>query len=189
MVIVIASQMMQQVRMRRRWCGPAGRSGVQRGYAAGERADEWDEHGRTVGYTPGVIRPGVPVRGWFITIEGPEGAGKTTQASALATHLRGTGLDVHVTREPGGTWLGERLREVLLARTDAAAATDPLTDALLFNAARRQLVTEVIRPALDARPDGHLRALRGLDAGLPGLRRRRARWTGSGPSRRPRPTG
>ena len=87
-----------------------------------------------------------PARGWFITIEGPEGAGKTTQADALAEHLEGRGLDVHVTREPGGTWLGERLREVLLARTDPAAPTDPLTDALLFNAARRQLVTEVIRP-------------------------------------------
>lgn len=105
---------------------------------------------QAVGYTPGVIRPGAPVRGWFITIEGPEGAGKTTQAAALAKHLVEAGLDVHVTREPGGTWLGERLREVLLARTDDAAPADPTTDALLFNAARRQLVTEVIRPALDA---------------------------------------
>jgi dTMP kinase len=57
---------------------------------------------------------------------------------------------VHLTREPGGTWLGERLRELLLARTASTARTDPLTDALLFNAARRQLVTEVIVPALDA---------------------------------------
>ncbi|HEV8403068.1 MAG TPA: dTMP kinase [Candidatus Limnocylindrales bacterium] len=114
------------------------------------QADEWGEGGWTVGYTPLVLRPGAPVRGWFITIEGPEGAGKTTQAAALASHLRESGHDVHVTREPGGTWLGERLREVLLARTEAAAATDPLTDALLFNAARRQLVTEVIRPALEA---------------------------------------
>jgi dTMP kinase len=88
-------------------------------------------------------------RGWFITIEGPEGAGKTTQAAALARHLEDRSIDVHVTREPGGTWLGERLREVILARTDASAATDPVTDALLFNAARRQLVTEVIRPALE----------------------------------------
>jgi dTMP kinase len=95
-----------------------------------------------------VSRPGTPIRGWFITIEGPEGAGKTTQAAAIATHLGDLGIDVHVTREPGGTWLGERLRDVLLARTDSAAPTDPLTDALLFNAARRQLVTEVIRPAL-----------------------------------------
>jgi dTMP kinase len=116
----------------------------------------------------------VPVRGWFITIEGPEGAGKTTQASALATHLRGEGIDVNVTREPGGTWLGERLREVLLARTDAAAATDPVTDALLFNAARRQLVTEVIRPALEvgrsvicARYTDSTLAYQGYGAGVP----------------------
>ena len=94
--------------------------------------------------------PGEPIRGWFITIEGPEGAGKTTQAEALARHLGEAGLDVHVTREPGGTWLGERLRDILLARTGSVAPTDPLTDAFLFSAARRQLVTEVIRPALDA---------------------------------------
>ena len=55
-----------------------------------------------------------------------------------------------MTREPGGTWLGERIRDVLLARTDSTAPTDPLADALLFNAARRQLVIEVIRPSLDA---------------------------------------
>jgi dTMP kinase len=69
--------------------------------------------------------------------------------------LEGRGLDVLVTREPGGTWLGERLRDVLLARsatarTGAGAPRDATTDALLFNAARRQLVTEVIRPALEA---------------------------------------
>ena len=104
----------------------------------------------SVGYTRPVIRPGAPARGWFITIEGPEGAGKTTQATALAKHLAEAGIDVHVTREPGGTWLGERIREVLLARTDSVATNDPLTDAFLFNAARRQLVTEVIRPALEA---------------------------------------
>ena len=102
-----------------------------------------------VGYTRIVDRPGAQ-RGWFITIEGPEGSGKTTQAAGLVEHLGRRGLDVHLTREPGGTWLGERIREVLLARTGPAAATDPLTDALLFNAARRQLVTEVIRPALAA---------------------------------------
>jgi dTMP kinase len=95
--------------------------------------------------------PGAPSgRGWFITIEGPDGAGKTTQAEALADHLRRRGLPVLLTREPGGTWLGERIRELLLARTGATASMDPATDAILFNAARRQLVTEVIRPALDA---------------------------------------
>lgn len=89
-------------------------------------------------------------RGVFITIDGPEGGGKTTQAKRLAASLADRLPRVHLTREPGGTWLGERLRDVLLARTGSAAPTDPLTDALLFNAARRQLVREVIRPALDA---------------------------------------
>ncbi len=86
-----------------------------------------------------------------MTIEGPDGAGKTTQAERLRDHLEGRRIPVLLTREPGGTWLGERLREVLLARTSSSAApTDPLTDALLFNAARRQIVGEVIRPALSA---------------------------------------
>lgn len=94
-------------------------------------------------------RPATPAtRGWFVTIEGPDGGGKTTQAQQLAAHLTAIGRPVHLTREPGGTWLGERLREVLLARTGSASAIDPLTDALLFNASRRQLVGEVIRPAL-----------------------------------------
>ena len=89
--------------------------------------------------------------GTFITIDGPDGGGKTTQAKRLRDHLAARGHPVVLTREPGGTWLGERLREVLLARTSAAAApTDPLTDALLFNAARRQIVGEVIRPALES---------------------------------------
>ena len=95
--------------------------------------------------------PGTPpARGWFITIEGPEGGGKTTQAEQLRRHLEARGRRVHLTREPGGTWLGEQVRGVLLARTGSPTATDPLTDAMLFNAARRQLVSEVIRPALDA---------------------------------------
>lgn len=83
-------------------------------------------------------------------MEGPDGAGKTTQAEALAAHLRQRGLDVLLTREPGGTWLGERVREILLACTGSTASMDPLTDAFLFNAARRQLVTEVLQPALAA---------------------------------------
>jgi dTMP kinase len=94
-----------------------------------------------------VTRPASPpAHGWFITIEGPEGAGKTTQAARLETWLRDAGLAVVRTREPGGTRLGEQLRDLLLEGD--AAPIDPLADALLFNAARRQLVAEVIRPAL-----------------------------------------
>lgn len=140
---------------------PARVLGVGPGYGLvaaslrGEAAGRWvygigvgPDHSATLG---GVTRPGAPVRrGRFITFEGPEGAGKTTQVDRAAAYLATRGLDVLVTREPGGTWLGERLREVLLARTGANAPTDATTDALLFNAARRQLVTEVIRPAMDA---------------------------------------
>jgi dTMP kinase len=98
----------------------------------------------------GVTSPSSADRGRFITIEGPEGAGKTTQAARLEAHLRDDGVTVTRTREPGGTSLGERLRELLLARGTAAARIDPLADALLFSAARRQLVGEVIGPALEA---------------------------------------
>lgn len=99
-----------------------------------------------------MTRPSSPAeRGWFITIEGPEGAGKTTQAARLESHLRGEGVAVLRTREPGGTSLGERLRDLLLVGGPPAGATiDPLSDALLFSAARRQLVAEVIRPAIEA---------------------------------------
>lgn len=97
-----------------------------------------------------VTRPASPpARGWFITIEGPEGAGKTTQAARLETWLRDAGIQVIRTREPGGTTLGEQLRDLLLSAPAGDAQIDPLADALLFNAARRQLVAEVIRPALD----------------------------------------
>jgi dTMP kinase len=109
------------------------------------------DQGPIVRYTPTVAGARTASeRGAFITIDGPEGGGKTTQAKRLAAHLSTLLPSVHLTREPGGTWLGERLREVLLARTGSAAPTDPLTDALVFNAARRQLVREVIRPALEA---------------------------------------
>lgn len=98
-----------------------------------------------------MTRPSSPAgRGRFITIEGPEGAGKTTQAVRLESHLRDDGIRVIRTREPGGTSFGERLRQLLLAGGNAASRTDPLADALLFNAARRQLVEEVIRPAVEA---------------------------------------
>jgi dTMP kinase len=86
--------------------------------------------------------------GIFITLEGPDGAGKSTQARALADRIVALGREVVLTREPGGTELGERIRDVVLA---TSGDHDALADALLFNAARRQLVRDVIRPALDAR--------------------------------------
>ncbi len=98
-----------------------------------------------------MTRPSSPAgRGRFITIEGPEGAGKTVQAARLESHLRDDGINVIRTREPGGTSFGERLRQLLLAGGNAVVHTDPLADALVFSAARRQLVEEVIRPAIEA---------------------------------------
>jgi dTMP kinase len=82
----------------------------------------------------------------FITLEGPDGSGKTSQADRLARDLEREGRTTVLVREPGGTALGERLRDLLLHRSEIAI--DPLSDALLFNAARAQLVSEVIRPAL-----------------------------------------
>ena len=83
----------------------------------------------------------------FITLEGPDGAGKSSQAQQLAQRLRGAGVEVVLAREPGGTPLGEQIRHLLLG--SSGPQRDALTDALLFNAARHQLVTEVIVPALD----------------------------------------
>jgi dTMP kinase len=85
--------------------------------------------------------------GTFITLEGPDGAGKSTQARLLVERIGNTGRDVVLTREPGGTPLGERIRDVLMNAPDGSH--DALSDALLFNAARARQVSEVIRPALD----------------------------------------
>lgn len=88
-------------------------------------------------------------RGLFITLEGGEGAGKSVQLEALAMRLEAAGQSVVRTREPGGTALGERLREALLELPAAERqALDPLTESLLFVAARSELVAEVIAPAL-----------------------------------------
>lgn len=84
--------------------------------------------------------------GLFITLEGPEGAGKTTQLARLEARLRETGRRVTVTREPGGTPLGLRVREVVL---DPALDMGPLSEFLLYSASRAQLVQDVLRPALE----------------------------------------
>lgn len=84
--------------------------------------------------------------GLFITLEGPEGAGKSTNREYLAQQLRAAGKDVVLTREPGGTPLAERIREVLLAPSDEPM--DPDAELLLMFAARAQHIARVIRPAL-----------------------------------------
>lgn len=84
----------------------------------------------------------------FITLEGPDGSGKSTQASLLARALRAAGADVIETREPGGTPVGEQIRHVLL--DPAGPPMSPLTMAFLLCAARAQHVEDVILPALGA---------------------------------------
>jgi len=84
-------------------------------------------------------------RGFFITFEGPEGSGKSSQARRLAQALRRAGRRVVFVRDPGSTALGRRLRRVLL---HDRRALSPMTEALLFIAGRLQLVEEFIRPAL-----------------------------------------
>lgn len=84
--------------------------------------------------------------GLFITLEGPEGAGKSTNRDYLAAKLREHGVQVLLTREPGGTPLAERIRELLLTPSDESMCAD--TELLLVFAARAQHLAEVIRPAL-----------------------------------------
>jgi dTMP kinase len=85
----------------------------------------------------------------FVTFEGLDGSGTTTQTELLRQHLEDAGRDVVATREPGGTELGERIRELVLGETK----TSPWAEAALFAAARAQLVAEVIQPALERGAD------------------------------------
>ena len=86
--------------------------------------------------------------GRFISLEGPEGSGKTTQCARLSTRLRATGLEVVQLREPGGTPLGEAIRS-LLQHDAAGESMAPAAETLLFLASRAHLVRQVIRPALE----------------------------------------
>lgn len=86
-------------------------------------------------------------QGAFLTFEGGEGAGKSTQVLKLADHLRGRGLDVVLTREPGGSPAAERVRAALLGLPAEEGAWTADTECLLHYAARRQHVSDVIAPA------------------------------------------
>lgn len=85
--------------------------------------------------------------GVFITFEGPEGSGKSTQVRLLVTWLRSRGVNVLATREPGGTPVGDRIRQLLL--DPALTSLTPEAEVLLFSASRAQLVRQVIRPHLE----------------------------------------
>ncbi len=102
-------------------------------------------------------------RGRFLTLEGVDGAGKSTHVAWIAEQLRARGHAVLVTREPGGTPLAERLRELVLAEP-----MDPIAETLLLFAARADHVQRVIAPALHARHLGAVRPLHRRHLRLPG---------------------
>jgi dTMP kinase len=91
----------------------------------------------------------VSARGRFITLEGPEGSGKTTASRHLAEWLRSRGMPTVLTHEPGGTPLGEEVRRLVLHMRGMSDDLDPRADALLYAAGRAQHVARVIRPGLE----------------------------------------
>lgn len=88
------------------------------------------------------------MQGLFITFEGPDGAGKTTQVQAIVEALQKQGYDVLVTREPGGTPISDKIREIILSPTHEEMAD--ATEVLLYAASRAQHVHEVIKPAIES---------------------------------------
>lgn len=108
----------------------------------------------------------------FITLEGCEGSGKSSQAKILAARLKHEGYEVILTREPGGTQLGEEVSNIL--KWSKPGAINPISELLLFNASRAELVNQVIKPALgdgkivicDRYTDSSL-VYQGLGRGLP----------------------
>jgi dTMP kinase len=94
------------------------------------------------------MTPLAPHLGRFFALEGPDGGGKTTQAARLVEWLKAMGLHVVACRDPGGTHLGDRLRSVLLDRSEVPIGLR--AEMLLYMASRAQLVEQVIRPALES---------------------------------------
>ena len=88
------------------------------------------------------------MKGLFIVMEGPDGSGKTTQIHLLEQYLKEAGYECLITREPGGTVIGEEVRELIL--NPEYKEMSPVTEMLLYAASRAQLVHEVIGPALEA---------------------------------------
>lgn len=86
-------------------------------------------------------------RGLFITFEGPDGSGKTTQIQELKTYLEKNGYNAVLTREPGGTPIGEKIRQIILDKNNQEM--DYVAEALLYAASRAQHVNQVIKPALE----------------------------------------
>jgi dTMP kinase len=87
-------------------------------------------------------------KGMLITFEGPDGSGKTTQISMLKEYLLSRGYEVIFTREPGGTQIGEKIREIILDNNNSEMS--PMCEALLYASSRAQLVHEVIKPAVES---------------------------------------
>lgn len=86
-------------------------------------------------------------KGLFITFEGPDGSGKSTQIKYLQKYFEELGIDIVFTREPGGTAIGEKLRRIILDKNNSEMSD--MTEALLYAASRAQHVHELIKPALD----------------------------------------
>lgn len=86
-------------------------------------------------------------KGFFITFEGNDGSGKTTQIRLLSEYLKGKGIEVVLTREPGGTPIGEQIRSILLDK--ANKDMHPVTEMILYAASRAQLVNTLIKPAIE----------------------------------------
>ncbi|HZJ03106.1 MAG TPA: dTMP kinase, partial [Thermoleophilia bacterium] len=127
---------------------PASHGSADTGACAGRPGRDWTPPPADATLDESALSGlGSATRGLLITFEGLDGSGKSTQMDLLAAELRAAGYDVLTTREPGGTELGEAVREVLL--DPGHEAMTARAEALLYSAARAQLAETVIRPALD----------------------------------------